>query len=197
MRLLVGLGNPGRRYRSTPHNVGFRVCDRFVERHHLGEPVQKFKGDLWRGRALGEDLGVLKPDTYMNLSGDSVAEALRYLPVEIKDLIVVFDDMDLPLGRLRIRARGGAGGHRGLTSVIEAAGTKDFPRVRVGVGRPPKGWAPSGYLLGRVGKQSRRRLDEAVDRATDAIETLINSGIEEAMNRYNPATPTSEEEEKA
>jgi PTH1 family peptidyl-tRNA hydrolase len=196
MRLLVGLGNPGRRYRSTPHNVGFRVCDRFVEQHQLGEPGRKFQGAFWRGRLRDEDVGVLKPETYMNVSGTAVAEAVRYLPVEPSDLIVVFDDMDLPLGRLRIRPRGGSGGHRGLQSIIEGLGTKDFARVRLGVGRPPSGWRPTGYLLGKLGKESGRRLDEAVERAVEAVDTLLWRGIEEAMNRYNPSPPETEEENR-
>jgi PTH1 family peptidyl-tRNA hydrolase len=195
MRLLVGLGNPGRRYRSTPHNAGFRVCDRFVDQHGLGAPGRKFQGQLWRGQFRGEEIGVLKPETYMNVSGAAVAEAVRYLPLEAEDLIVVFDDMDLPLGRLRIRPRGGSGGHRGLQSIIDSLGTNDFPRVRVGVGRPPTGWKATGYLLGRLGKESQGRLEQAVDRAVGAIETLLSSGIEEAMNRYNPSPPEIGEEE--
>ena len=196
MRLLVGLGNPGRRYRATPHNAGFRICDRFAEQNHLGEPAHKFQGVFWRDRLRGEDVGVLKPETYMNVSGDAVAEAVRYLPVEPSDLIVVFDDMDLPLGRLRIRPRGGSGGHRGLQSIIDSLGTKDFARLRLGVGRPPSGWKPTGYLLGRLGKESRQRLDEAVERAVEAVETLLWRGIEEAMNHYNPSPPDTGEEKK-
>ena len=196
MRLLIGLGNPGRRYRATPHNAGFLVCDRLVERYHLGEPGHKFQGAFWRGRLRGEDIGVLKPETYMNVSGAAVAEAVRYLPVESEDLVVIFDDMDLPLGRLRIRPRGGSGGHRGLQSIIDSLGTKDFPRLRVGVGRPPSGWKPTGYLLGRLGKESRERLDQAVECAVGAIETLLSRGIEEAMNRYNPLPPDRGEEKK-
>jgi PTH1 family peptidyl-tRNA hydrolase len=197
MRLVLGLGNPGKRYRDTPHNMGFRVCDRLAERHHMGKPVQKFQGDFFRGRFAGEDVGLLKPQTYMNHSGESVEEALRYLPAETEDLIVVFDDMDLPLGRLRIRPRGGDGGHRGLKSVIEHLGTKDFPRVRVGVGRPPEGWDPSGYLLGRAGQEFGEGLTDAVDRAADAVEGLISRGIEAAMNEYNPPLRKNEEEERA
>ena len=196
MRLVVGLGNVGRRYRDTPHNVGFRVCDRLVERHHLGDPVQKFSGLFWRGRVAREDVGVLKPETYMNLSGESVSEAVRYLPLTAEDLLVVFDDMDLPRGRLRIRPSGGDGGHRGLRSVIEHLGTQRFPRIRIGVGRPPSGWRPTGFLLGRLGKEEREQLSEAVERAADAVETLLERGIEEAMNRYNPS-PRNDEGEDA
>jgi PTH1 family peptidyl-tRNA hydrolase len=197
MRLVVGLGNVGRRYRNTPHNAGFWVCDRLIERHHLGEPVQKFSGSFWRGRITGTDVGVLKPETYMNLSGEAVAEAVRYLPLEAEDVIVVFDDMDLPRGRIRIRKSGGDGGHRGLMSVIEQLGTKNFPRLRLGVGRPPSGWRSTGFLLGRLGKEDREQLRQVVDRAADAVETLLERGIDEAMNRYNPSPREREEEEKA
>jgi PTH1 family peptidyl-tRNA hydrolase len=197
MRLVVGLGNVGRRYRNTPHNAGFWVCDRLIERHHLGEPVQKFSGSFWRGRITGTDVGVLKPETYMTLSGEAVAEAVRYLPLEAEDVIVVFDDMDLPRGRIRIRKSGGDGGHRGLMSVIEQLGTKNFPRLRLGVGRPPSGWRSTGFLLGRLGKEDREQLRQVVDRAADAVETLLERGIDEAMNRYNPSPREREEEEKA
>ena len=197
MRLVVGLGNVGRRYRDTPHNAGFGVCDRLVERHHLGESVRKFQGAFWRGRIVGTDVGVLKPETYMNLSGESVAEAVRYLPLEAEDVVVVYDEMDLPRGRLRIRKSGGSGGHRGLESVIEHLGMKGFPRIRLGVGRPPSGWRTPGFLLGRLGKEAREQLQATVDRATDALETLLESGIDEAMNRFNPPPREREEEEKA
>ncbi len=197
MRLIVGLGNPGSRYRETPHNAGFQVCDGFAERHHLGEEVRKFGGVFRRGRVRGEDVGVLKPQTYMNLSGESVAEAVRYLPLEAEDVVVVYDEMDLPRGRLRIRKAGGSGGHRGLESVIEHLGTKGFPRIRLGVGRPPSGWRTPGFLLGRLGKEDREQLQATVDRATDAVETLLERGIDEAMNRFNPPPREREEEEKA
>lgn len=197
MRLLVGLGNPGARYRDTPHNVGFQVCDRLAERHRLGAPARKFDGDFWRGRVAGEDVGILKPETYMNLSGRSVAEAIRYLPVEGADLIVVMDDMDLPLGRIRVRPHGGDGGHRGLRSIIECLGTSGFPRVRVGVGRPPEGRGATGHLLGRTGPEARDRLREAVGRAIGAVETLITRGVEAAMNDYNAPPSDPQEEDKA
>ena len=173
------------------------MCDRLVERHHLGEPVRKFQGGFWRGRIVGTDVGVLKPETYMNLSGESVAEAVRYLPLEAEDVVVVYDEMDLPRGRLRIRKAGGSGGHRGLESVIEHLGTKGFPRIRLGVGRPPSGWRTPGFLLGRLGKEDREQLQATVDRATDAVETLLERGIDEAMNRFNPPPREREEEEKA
>ena len=127
MQVFVGLGNPGARYAETPHNAGFLVCDRFAARHRLPAPAEKFQGLFTRGKVLGHDVGVLKPQTYMNLSGDSVAQALRYLPVEPHELVVVFDEMDIPSGRLRLRKSGGHGGHNGLRSIIERIGSQVDP----------------------------------------------------------------------
>ena len=196
MRLFVGLGNPGRRYRDTPHNAGFRVCERFCERHHLGAEEKKFEGLFVRGRVAGEDIGILKPQTYMNLSGESVAQALRYLPAEATDLLVVFDDMDLPAGKLRLRKAGGHGGHNGMRSIIECTGTQAFARVRIGVGRPAAGWKPVGHLLSRVRGEQRERFRETVDRAADALDQIVSDGFEAAMNRYNAMPAFGEEKEE-
>jgi PTH1 family peptidyl-tRNA hydrolase len=196
MRLIVGLGNPGRRYRDSPHNTGFRVCERLAERHRLGESSRRFQGRFWRGRIAGEDVGVLMPETYMNLSGEAVSEAVRYLPLGAGDVVVVYDEMDLPIGRLRIRPGGGSAGHNGMKSVIERLGTEEFPRVRVGVGRPPRGREPTGHLLGRAEARVRDLLERAVERAADGVETILSEGIEEAMNRFNGLPPLDSEEEE-
>lgn len=196
MRLIVGLGNPGPRYEHTPHNAGFIVCDRFAERHRLGAESRKFDGLLQRGRVRGDDVAVLKPQTYMNLSGDSVAEAMRYLPIETEDLIVVWDEMDLPEGRVRVRRGGGDGGHRGTRSIIERIGTDSFARLRVGVGRPPGEHGATGHLLGRIrDDEHKRRFDETVDRAVDALDCMLEHGIQEAMNRFNGLPGFDSEEE--
>ncbi len=196
MRLIVGLGNPGSRYRETPHNAGFQVCDGFAERHHLGEEVRKFGGVFRRGRVRGEDVGVLKPQTYMNLSGESVSEAVRYLPAEAPDLILVYDEMDLPSGRLRIRPRGGSAGHKGVQSVIDRLGTGDFPRLRVGVGRGDERRGAVAHLLGRTSKRERKRISQTVDLAVEALDFMLECGVEEAMNRYNGLPPLDRQEEK-
>jgi PTH1 family peptidyl-tRNA hydrolase len=187
MQLFVGLGNPGPRYAETPHNAGFVVCDRFAARHRLPAPVAKYEGLFTRGKALGHDVGLLKPQTFMNLSGDSVAQALRYLPVEPPDLIVIFDEMDIPSGRLRLRKSGGHGGHNGLRSIIERLGRQDFPRIRVGIGRPPAGHEPTGHLLNKVRAEERERFDATVNLAVDALDCFLEKGFEAAMNRYNAA----------
>ncbi len=197
MRLIVGLGNPGKRYEQTPHNAGFLACDRFAQRNHLADEVRKFEGQFRRGRVGGIDVGVLKPETYMNLSGRAVAEALRYLPAEPADLILVFDDMDIPAGKLRLRKGGGHGGHNGIRSVIESTGTADFPRLRVGIGRPQGRRDATGHVLGKLGGTEQERFAETIDRAAEALEQIITEGMEAAMNRFNAMPPVgSEEEEK-
>ncbi len=185
MLLFVGLGNPGPRYAETPHNAGFAVCDRFVEKHRLPAPAAKFQGLFTRGRVAGQDLGILKPQTFMNLSGQSVAAALGYLPVEPADLVVVFDEMDIPGGKLRLRRAGGHGGHNGLRSIIEQLGSSDFPRIRVGIGRPPEGHEPTGHLLSKVRADERERYSATIELAVEALEMVISEGFEAAMNRFN------------
>ena len=185
MQLFVGLGNPGPRYAETPHNAGFVVCDRFAAKHRFGGTSAKFQGEFVRGRALGADVGLLKPQTFMNLSGESVAEALRYLPVEPANVVVVFDEMDIPSGKLRLRLKGGHGGHNGLRSIIDALGTSDFPRIRVGIGRPPEGWEATGHLLSKVPNGERERFSATVDLAVEALEAVLADGFQLAMNRFN------------
>ena len=196
MRLIVGLGNPGRRYRDTPHNAGFLVCDRFAERHHIGEESRKFQGRFRRGRYGSEDVALLKPETYMNLSGESVAEAVRYLPIESSDIILVFDDMDLPGGRIRVRPRGGSGGHHGIQSTIDHLGSQDFPRVRIGVGRPSQRRWNVGHLLGKVRRDDRKLFSDTIDLAVQALETILDEGTEEAMNRFNGVSLIDADEPK-
>ncbi len=194
MRLIVGLGNPGARYRETPHNAGFQVCDRLAARHGLGDETRKFEGLFRRGRIQGEDVGVLKPQTYMNLSGGPVADAVRYLPLEPEDVILVFDEIDLPEGKVRIRKDGGHGGHNGTRSVIEQLGTRDFPRIRIGVGRPERQRDPTGHLLSKLRADQRERFSQTIDLAVEALEVLLQEGVDEAMNRYNGRPAIGEEE---
>lgn len=189
MRLFVGLGNPGTRYADTPHNAGFVVCDRLIAKHRLPAPTEKFKGLFARGTVLGHDVGVLKPQTFMNLSGESVAAALRYLPVETGEIVVVFDEMDIPSGKLRLRKSGGHGGHNGLRSIVEQLGSSDFPRIRVGIGRPPAGREPTGHLLSKVPAAERERYTATIELAVDALEMALESGFEAAMNRFNGLPP--------
>ena len=185
MLLFVGLGNPGPRYAETPHNAGFVVCDRFAAKHRFPASILRYQGEFTRGRVGEHDVGVLKPQTFMNLSGRSVAAALRYLPVEPPDLVVVFDEMDIPSGKLRLRRAGGHGGHNGLRSIIEALGSSDFPRIRVGIGRPPAGREATGHLLTRVSAAERERNAATVELAVEALDMVISQDFEAAMNRFN------------
>jgi PTH1 family peptidyl-tRNA hydrolase len=190
MKLVVGLGNPGRRYERTRHNVGFRVAERLRERWRLPEPEERFEARFARGRVSavgGVDVGVLEPQTFMNESGASLAAALRKLPVEdpARELLIVLDDADLPFGRIRLRAAGGDGGHRGLADVIERLGRRDLPRLRFGIGRPSLPMETSDFVLARFTKEEETALPGHLDRAAEAVETFLTAGIAEAMNRFN------------
>jgi PTH1 family peptidyl-tRNA hydrolase len=196
VKLVVGLGNPGSRYASTRHNVGFRVLARVAERNGIALDQDRFGGRFGRGAISAEgrsvpDVGLLAPLTYMNLSGESVAEALLRLPVgdRTSDLLVVFDDVDLPFGRLRIRASGGAGGHRGLASVIEHVGDGGFPRLRFGVDRPPPGVDTVEHVLSPFSQDELERLDALLSTAARAVESVLVEGVVPAMDRFNPETP--------
>ena len=193
MKLVVGLGNPGNRYLSTRHNVGFRAAERFARRCGIALDGQRFEGRFGRGQMLaadGEklDVGVLEPQTFMNLSGNSVAEALRLLPVEepSRDLLVIFDDVDLPFGRLRLRPSGGAAGHKGLAHIVERLGTQEIPRLRFGVGRPDVPMETADWVLRSFSDEEETQLDGYLDEAAAAVELALAQGVVVAMNRFNP-----------
>jgi len=187
MKVIAGLGNPGTEYVSTPHSIGFEVVDAVAR--GIGAPWKgssSFKGELATGLLGGVKVLLVKPQTYMNLSGDCVAPVLKYHNAGIQDLLVVSDDIDLPVGRIRIRQGGSAGGHNGLKSVIERTGSSDFTRLRVGVGRDAHSRANViGHVLGKFSPEDRRVMDEVVAVAAEAVGTIENGNIETAMNRYN------------
>ncbi len=190
MKLVVGLGNPGREYAATRHNVGVRIVERLAERSGISITGRKFSGRFGRGRVAGVDVGLLLPETFMNLSGESVSEALRLLPVGDlpDDLLVVFDDVDLPFGRIRLRPSGSAGGHRGLADLIRRLGRDDIPRLRFGVGRPPHpGMSTADYVLQAFSKEEEARLVSRLGDAADAVETALAEGVRAAMDRFNRA----------
>jgi PTH1 family peptidyl-tRNA hydrolase len=189
VKIVVGLGNPGERYERTPHNAGFLVLDELARRA-AARLRRSFRAQAYAGRVeIGGAAALLvKPLTYMNESGRAVASLLRYHRAGPADLLVVLDDADLQTGRLRLRAAGSAGGHRGLQSVIEAVGTQAFARVRVGIGRGAAGRdSLVEHVLGRIGERELALFDETVRRAADAVETAIREGIDAAMNRFNAA----------
>ncbi|TMJ03853.1 MAG: aminoacyl-tRNA hydrolase [Bacillati bacterium ANGP1] len=185
MKLIIGLGNPDRRYRHTRHNVGWEVIDRVGRR--LGIAVDQDDGWATVGAGTVGRRRVLlaKPQTYVNLSGTAVADLRRRHRVKIEDLVVVVDDLDLPLGRLRLRPGGSHGGHNGLRSIIDALGSDAFPRLRVGIGRPPEGMDPAQFVLTPFTAEERATMDPALERAAEAIETVIREGLQAAMNRFN------------
>lgn len=189
--LVVGLGNPGPEYADTRHNVGFVVVDRLARRHGI-EVQRVVRRALFGSGRFGEvPVGLAKPITYMNLSGESVEPLRQMHGLEPGRVIVVTDDLELPVGRIRVRPRGSAGGHNGLKSLIHSLGTEEFPRVRVGVGRPPAGVATVDYVLGRFDRAEETLVEAALDRAAEAVEGIVAEGIEAAMNRFNraPASP--------
>ncbi len=189
--LIVGLGNPGREYRDNRHNVGFMTLDRLVQRHKLqGFTKMQSRALITTGSVAGAALVLAKPQTYMNLSGQAVGALVRFYDVPLERLLVCSDDIDLPLGTLRLRPEGGSAGQKGLESIIEHLGTKAFPRLRLGVGRPPGVKAAAGYVLRGFKGEDLDIIDAALDRAVDAIESFLREGIMLAMSRFNGPADT-------
>ena len=188
MKLIVGLGNPGREYRDTRHNVGFLVVDEIARRHQLTLAMAPSQvPETFVGKRYGaEPLLVAKPLTYMNRSGDAVAALARYYDISAADLLVVVDEAALPFGRLRARARGSAGGHNGLKSIVERLGTTEFARLRLGVGRGNPQRDLADYVLATFEPGERAELEGFISRAADAAEMFTVEGIEQVMNAYNP-----------
>lgn len=185
MKLIVGLGNPGKQYEHTRHNIGFAVIDELAER--LGIPLDqaKFKGIYGYRLIEGEKVFLLKPLTYMNLSGESVIALMNFYQIEPEDLLVIYDDLDLPVGRIRLRQKGSAGGHNGIKSIISHLGTQEFNRIRVGINRPTGGMPVVDYVLGRFSKEEQETVKDAVAKSADACEEWIKKPFLQVMNIYN------------
>ncbi len=195
MKLIVGLGNPGPEYVLTPHNLGFLAVDYLAE--SWGTKVVRREGRALTGRAVfgGEEILLAKPQTFMNLSGLAVQQLLKKYSLEPEDLTVLTDDLDLPLGMIRVRRRGTAGGHNGLKSLIGEIQTDRFARVRMGVGPEREVEDSTEYLLRRFGNAEREEIAPMLDLAADAVELILREGSEKAMNRFNRRVPASREEE--
>ncbi|MCR8969667.1 aminoacyl-tRNA hydrolase [Facklamia sp. 7083-14-GEN3] len=186
MKMIVGLGNPGERYANTRHNAGFEAIDRLVDKEGLSFTDQKFDADftIWRNQT--DKILLVKPFTYMNNSGQAVLPLMSYYGIAVEDLIVVYDDLDLEPGRIRLREKGSAGGHNGMKSIIHMLGTNDFKRIRIGIGRPQAGWKVIDHVLAPFDKDSLPLVTQAIDHVADALTDWVDGKpYSEVMNFYN------------
>lgn len=185
MKLIVGLGNPGRQYEETRHNVGFKVIDELSTRLQIPLDKAKFNGVFGQGSIMGEKVLILKPLTYMNLSGESVRPVMDYFDIDAEDILVIYDELDLPVGKIRLREKGSAGGHNGMKSIIHHLGTQEFKRIRIGVDRPTNGMKISDYVLGRFIEEEVQEIKEAIQKSADAAEKWLTTPFLQVMNDYN------------
>lgn len=186
MYIIAGLGNPGQKYEGTRHNIGFQVLDELAKKYDIKILESKFMGLIGKGMIQGQKAILLKPHTYMNLSGECIGEAVSYFKIdETAELIVVADDISLDVGQIRIRKKGSAGGHNGLKNIIAHLGHEAFIRIRMGVGDKPKGYDLADYVLGHFSREEEEQLTDSRKKAVLAIETIISDGPDKAMNLYN------------
>jgi PTH1 family peptidyl-tRNA hydrolase len=192
-RLIAGLGNPGKQYANTRHNVGFQLLDRLAEKHELRFDKMLNRGIAALGSIADQRVILIKPQTFMNVSGECIAPTAKYYKCELQDVLIVYDELDLPQGRLRMRPSGSAGGHNGIKSIITRMGGQDFPRLRVGIGRPPGRMDSAAYVLQPFTSSEKIEMNETYDRAIDGIERWLRDGIEKAMNVVNINLAPSEQ----
>ena len=186
MYLVVGLGNPGKQYEATRHNMGFDTVDRLVEDYNVPQGGVKFNAMYGKTMIGGEKVILMKPLSFMNLSGGPVREMANYFKIDPEsELIVIYDDIDLEPGQLRIRKQGSAGGHNGIKDIIRQLGTEKFLRIKVGVGAKPNGWDLADHVLGRFGSNERKLVEEAQERACKAVEMILADSVDAAMNQFN------------
>ena len=186
MFIIAGLGNPTKEYEGTRHNAGFDVIDRLSEKYNIAVDVKKHRAFIGKGMIAGQKVILAKPQTYMNLSGESIRSLLDYYKVdEEHELLVIYDDISLGVGQLRIRAKGSAGGHNGIKNIIAHLGGQVFPRIKVGVGEKPPKYDLADYVLGHFSKAEKVLMDEGYDNAVRAVEMIVSGDIEGAMNEYN------------
>ena len=185
MKLIVGLGNPGREYELTRHNIGFMAIDELAKRWNISLNEQKFKGVFDAGFVNGEKVILLKPLTYMNLSGESIRPLMDYYKIDVEDFVVMYDDLDIPVGKLRLRMKGSAGGHNGVKSTISHLGTQEFQRIRMGIDRPKNGMKVVDYVLGRFTSEEIPDVNHSIEKAADACEEWLNKPFLQIMNTFN------------
>jgi PTH1 family peptidyl-tRNA hydrolase len=184
MKLIVGLGNPGKKYEATRHNVGFMAIDALADKLNINVNKAKFKGLYGDGRIGMEKVYLLKPETYMNNSGESIRALIDFYKIDVDDVYVIYDDMDLEVGQLKIKPKGGSGGHNGLKSIEAHLGTKQYKRFRIGIGKD-KHMLVVDYVLGRFGKRERKEINEVIDKVCDAVEDFNNLDFNGIMTKYN------------
>ena len=186
MYIIAGLGNPTKEYEGTRHNVGFDVIDRLSERYNIDVTMEKHRALIGKGMIAGQKVILVKPQTYMNLSGESIRSVIDYYKVDPEtELLVIYDDISLEVGQLRIRRKGSAGGHNGIKNIIANLGSSVFPRIKVGVGEKPKGYDLADYVLGKFSKEDRVLMEEGYDLACEASALIMQGAIDQAMNEYN------------
>ncbi|WP_035212063.1 aminoacyl-tRNA hydrolase [Alkalicoccus chagannorensis] len=185
MKVVVGLGNPGQQYDRTRHNIGFDAVDRLQDKWTFDFDEKKFKGVYGVERHGTEKIFVLKPMTYMNLSGESVGRLMSYFDIGPEDLVVIYDDLDLEPGQIRLRQKGGHGGHNGIKSIMEHLGTKEFNRIRIGIGRPPSGTPVTDYVLGRFSPEDQEKAAASIDKAAEAVDAWKDEPFLQVMNKFN------------
>lgn len=190
MYIIIGLGNPTAQYEGTRHNVGFDVIDRLAEKYNIVVDTKKHRAYIGKGMIDGQKVILAKPQTYMNLSGESVRELVDYYKADPEQqLLVIYDDISLDVGQLRIRKKGSAGGHNGIKNIIAHLGTQVFPRIKVGVGEKPKNYDLADYVLGHFSKAEREQMEAGYERAAEAVRFILADEIDAAMNQYNKKQP--------
>ena len=185
MKLLIGLGNPGEEYKKTRHNIGFEVIDALADKWGIPLNQAKHKGLYGVGYANGKKVVLLKPMTYMNLSGESIAAVMNFFKIDTEDIVVLYDDLDLETGKIRLRQKGSAGGHNGIKSTIAHLGTQEFNRIRIGIGRPQNGMSVTNHVLGRFRQEEWEQLLPAIDKCSGACEAFLEKDFLKVMNDYN------------
>ena len=185
MYIIAGLGNPGSKYEKTRHNMGFNTINKISQQYNIEVKQNKFQALYGSGMIEKEKVILLKPQTYMNLSGNSVKEVVDFYKIEKEKILVIYDDMDIEPGKIKIRKKGSAGGHNGMKSIIQMIGTEEFPRIRVGIGRPIRKDDEINYVIGAIPEEDLKRLDEGIEKAQKAVEEILRNGVDSAMNKYN------------
>ncbi|SJZ74276.1 aminoacyl-tRNA hydrolase [Selenihalanaerobacter shriftii] len=185
MKLIVGLGNPDFKYSKTRHNIGFRIIDEFANQYQIKVNKEEKKALIGKSYLQGEKVILAKPQTYMNNSGQAVGELIRWYDIELEDVLIIYDDLDLELGQLRVRPSGGHGGHNGMKSIFNHLNNKSIPRIRVGIGRPPEYMTVTDYVLGKFSKENRNKVKKITSKAVDAIYEFLVNDINSVMNNFN------------